>query len=476
MECGMVMENEHVKLLEFASCDRQRECVEALIKHGTQNKAAHAMGLARSTFQKHIKRVFARSRGDSPVAALERIVEKQQDQIERMSFPDRSKAKAAHEHEATETEQTKNGFVVVVRTLERIKTASEAMEKAGIDLAIWKPIKVVANSWEVAVREEDKSITTYPLWQVKVTCERRVPESIELAVDTLAKRVFAGRFTWPDIKHNRPKRDPSKLVVGLVDHHFGKLCWKPEVLSSYDLKIATELYARAIVATQRQCEARRADIEEIIMPVGNDFAHVDNRAGATEAGTPQDSDGRYEKLAGVMEEALIRSVEEARKIAPVRVIWVGGNHDRVTSMWLCRCIHWAFEGDRHVTVDTAPCPVKYTQFGQCLLGFAHGEAPKMKALQVMMTTERADDWAKSKACREWITGHFHSEKMTERIGTYEESGQVFRVLPSLCGTDSYHYRNGYSMSRKATQNLLYSFEHGITAVFHESVERLMRTQ
>lgn len=383
-------------------------------------------------------------------------------------------AKRAHEYEGTETEETKNGFRIDVRSLERIQTATEAMEKAGIDLTIWKPIKVVANSWEVAVREENKTVSTYPLWQVKVTCERRVPESMELAADLLAKKIMAGKFLWPAIRHRKAKKDPSKLVVGLVDHHFGKLCWKPETLNSYDLKIATELYARAIVATQRQCEARQSDIDEIIMPIGNDFAHIDNRIGATEAGTPQDFDGRYEKLAGVMEEALIRSVEQARQIAPVRIIWVGGNHDRVTSMWLCRCVHWAFANDKYVTVDTSACPVKYTQFGLCLLGFAHGEAPKKKALQSQMATERADEWAKSKACREWITGHFHTEMTTERMGTNEEAGQVFRVLPSLCGTDSWHYRNGFSMSRKATQNLLYSYEHGITAIFHESLEKLMK--
>lgn len=385
-----------------------------------------------------------------------------------------STSKLAHEYEATETEEVKNGFSLTVRSLDRIKTAAEAMEKAGIDLAIWKPMKVIANSWEVAVREEDKTVTTYPLWQVKVTCERRVPESLEASVDLLAKKIMEGKFLWPEIKHRKPKKDPSKLVVGLVDHHFGKLCWYPETASSYDLKIATELYSRSIAATQRQCEARQSDIDEIIFPVGNDFGHVDNRASSTEAGTPQDADGRYEKQTGVMEEALIRSVQEARKIAPVRVVWVGGNHDRVTSMWLCRCIHWAFANDKHVTVDTSACPVKYVQFGQCLLGFAHGDAPKRKALQSMMTTERADDWAKSKACREWITGHFHAETTTERIGTSQEAGQVFRVLPSLCGTDSWHYRNGFSMSRKATQNLLYSYEHGVTAIFHESIERLMR--
>lgn len=382
-------------------------------------------------------------------------------------------AKSAHEYEQHETTETKNGFSIVVSSLERIKTAAEAMQKAGIELAIWKPIKVVANSWEVAVREADQTISTYPLWQVKVTCERRLPESIEASADILAKRIMAGKFNWPAVRHKLGKKDPSKLFCGLVDHHFGKLCWQPETLNSYDLKIAQELYSRAMLATWRQCESRKADVDEIVLVIGQDFGHIDNRAAGTEAGTPQDFDGRYEKMSAIMEESVIRAVSEARKLAPVTVKWVGGNHDRVTSMWLCRCIHWAFESDRHVTVDTAACPVKYMQFGKCLIGMAHGDAPKKKALMNLMPVERADDWAKSKACREWLTGHFHQQEITERIGTNEEAGQVFRVLPSLCGTDSWHYRNGYSMSRKATQNYIYSYEYGLTAMFHEPIEKLI---
>lgn len=371
--------------------------------------------------------------------------------------------------EKIETQDTGDGLLLNVESLERIQTAEQALRKAGIDAAIWKPVKVVANSWEVVIKQEDGSPKTCPLWQVKVTCERRVPESIDDSVDILAKRIMSGKFIWPRVRYSQ-SQDPHTFVVGLVDHHFGKLCWGPETGNVYDLKIASTLYSRAIDESVQQCSGR--NIVEIIMPIGNDFGHIDTRAGTTEAGTQLDHDGRYEKIAGILESSVINAVAVAREIAPVRVLWVGGNHDPVTSMWLCRCVHWAFEKDKHVTVDTSPCPVKYLQFGKCLLGFAHGDAPKEKALKDMMPIERADDWAASKACREWLTGHFHQQKRTERIGTHEEAGQVFRTLPSLCGTDSWHYRNGFSMSRKATENYLYSHEYGFSGCFHESYEKL----
>ena len=170
----------------------------------------------------------------------------------------------------------------------------------------------------------------------------------------------------------------------------------------------------------------------------------------------------------------MRCVERAREIADVDVIWVGGNHDRVTSMWLCRCVHWAFESCNHVTVDTSASSVKYRQFGDCLLGFSHGDGPKEKSLKDMMPLQ-SDDWAKSKACREWLTGHLHQQKTTERISTHEQAGIVFRILPSLCGTDRWHFNSGFSMSQKATQSLLYSHKFGMSEICTYHIGRYGKT-
>ncbi len=431
---------ENSELLKATTTNRQREVVESYLRTGSVAQTAREFGVAQPTIGAMLKRI-------------RRKVSRE----------------VASGHELIEQTETDEGFRLNVQSMSKIQTAAEAMAKAGIDSAIWKPIKVTANSWEVSVRLADGSFETRPLWQVKVVCERRVPDSIEEAADVLAERVFGRKMQWPKVVHT-PAEDPSCVVLGLVDHHFGKLCWEPETRNSYDLDIASHLYAAATKAAVKKWE--HENIGKFIIPIGNDFGHIDTRAGTTEAGTPQDTDGRYEKVAALMESAVINGVSEARKIAPVEVVWVGGNHDPITSMWLCRCIHWAFKDDPCVSVDSTPCPVKYRQFGKCLLGFAHGDAPKEKALKDLMPIEMADEWAKSKACREWLTGHLHQQKKTERIGTHEEAGMVFRILPSLCGTDSWHYRNGFSMSRKATQSYLYSYEYGLSDVAHYPVERL----
>lgn len=376
--------------------------------------------------------------------------------------------------EGVEQTTDKNGFRLNVQSYDRIQTAHEAMEKAGLDPVVWEADRVTANHWEVACKikkGDDWSIETKTLWQVKVTGKRRFTEAIEQSADRLAQRVMKFGFKLPVVRYKKPKTDPSTLIIGLVDMHFGKLCWGPETGNNYDLKIAEALWARAIDAALSKCEGH--DIREIILPVGNDFGHTDNRTGTTEAGTPQDTDVRYEKVSGVQEMALINAVERCRQHAPVKVIHVPGNHDRVTSWWLCRVVDHAFKKTKHVTVDTSPRLVKYHQTGKCLWGFAHGDGPKQKSLQAMMPVEQPELWAKSSSCREWITGHLHQQRVVQSIGTEEQAGMVFRILPSLCGTDAWHYSNGYSMSAKATQNLLYSHEHGLTAIFHESISRLV---
>ena len=309
------------------------------------------------------------------------------------------------------------------------------------------------------------------MFAVSVVCKRRFADGLIEAVDVLAKRVHKKDYQLPPLPKPKRKADPSTLVVGLVDSHFGKLCWGPEVGSNYDLKIAEELYARAVQSAVEHCKA--ANIVKAILPIGNDFLHVDNRQLTTEQGTPQDFDGRFKKMLSVAEQAVVNAVRALREVCPVECIHVPGNHDRTTSLLLARCVHWAFNGDKHVTVDTSPCPVKARQFGECLLLFAHGDGPKQKALIEMMPVQWADDWAKSKRCREILTGHLHHEKKTERIGTHEEAGIKARVLPSLSGTDWWHFSSGYSLSQKATQNLLYSHEYGMTAMYSESAEQLM---
>lgn len=385
-------------------------------------------------------------------------------------------AKEASEYEGVNVTPLRDGLQVDVRKFEKIQTAAELLEAAGLDPLIWEPVEFVPKSWQVLVKlgnkDEGFRAEVHNLWGNAGKFRKRVTDSVERAADALAKRVFGGGLKIGAVRHRKARKDPHTLILGLVDHHVGKLCWAPETGSDYDLRIAEQLWYAAIEETLNDISS---NVTEIILPVGNDFGHTDGKSLKTTAGTEQGGshDGRYEKAAGVMESALIHAVRRCLEVAPVYCVHVPGNHDRITSYWLSRCIHWAFQKTKHVSVDVSPKLTKYVQRGRCLWGFAHGDGPKKQSLKDMMTVEVPEDWAKATECREWITGHVHHESKTEKVGTTEQAGLVYRTLPSLCATDAWHFSNGFSMARQATQSFLYSNEWGLVGTPTISARKLI---
>lgn len=386
-----------------------------------------------------------------------------------------SKKKAAKpecEYESTEQSETKEGFHLSVKSFDRIQTADQALQKAGIDTVVWEPVKVTANSWEVVVKDDDNSIHTKPLWQVKVECRRRVSRAMESASAVLAGRIAGGKFKLTPVKYKPTKIRPSVLELSMTDHHFGKLGWAPEVGHDYDLKIAEHYFENGV--NRSIDRATGCDIAEIILPLGNDYYHFETRSGTTEAGTPVDCDGRWAKVYQVGIESMLTAVERCRQVAPVRVVWIPGNHDYVSSYWLCQVIKQAFASSKNVTVDVRPVGRKYHQFGKCLIGWCHGKDEKAARLPGLMAVEKPEDWAKSTACREWHIGHLHQSKSLHWMGTHESDGVTVRVLPSLAGTDAWHFANGFCMSRHATQCHVYDYEYGLTAIYQVPVEEVAR--
>jgi len=375
--------------------------------------------------------------------------------------------------------ENRNGLSVNIqaredRAKDLIWDGATAMYHAGIDPDIWEVDRCETSTYQVVIsakKSHTEKDTQYQMVRIRLVCKRRFKESLMNAVDRIAQRAHKKAYKLTPVRYKKPKKDISRLVVGLTDHHFAKLCYKPEVLSSYDLKSAEKLWTLAIRAAVDKCTGK--DISQIILPIGNDMCHTDTRAMTTESGTPMDVDTRYEKMSEVAEESLMLAIEELRQVAPVDVLWVPGNHDYVTSRWLCRCAHHAFKSAKHVTVDTSDCPVKYRDFGRCLLGFAHGNAPNQRALMKQMPVHVPDKWARATECREWITGHFHKDMFREQPSTDEQAGMTFRILPSLCGTDSYHFRGGWSLSKKRTQTLIYSEKWGLSSIESESAEKLL---
>lgn len=351
-----------------------------------------------------------------------------------------------------------NGDKASLITLsETVRTVEQALAKAEIDLDEWEQDRCVVNSWEVGAKGPNGAfIQKVPLWQVKVWLKRKVPEFQELVFDLLLERLKKYRpATRKAIKTSKSRK--TLLEIALFDPHFGKLAWRPETGTHYDLKIASALYLAAV--QDLLAKSHPFGVRSILLPIGNDFLHVDNDAQTTHKGTPQDVEGRLPKIIETAVFSVIQAVDYCRQVAPVELVWVPGNHDPQTSYFMARELAAWFRNDKGVTVDCGPAARKYRQHGTCLIGYTHGNEEAIRDLVGIMASEVPDLWASSES-REWHIGHTHKRKETVYLAGDTFNGVSVRVLPSLSGTDKWHYLKGYVKTTRAAEAYLWHQDDG----------------
>jgi hypothetical protein len=343
----------------------------------------------------------------------------------------------------------------------RVQSLAALLEAAQVDEAIWYVKKWIANRWEMPSSRADAG--KLPMWQVKAWLERKVPLVVSEAAEELMLRMAEHAPSYPKLA-DRQVLDPHLLEVALYDHHFGKLAWRRETGQDYDLKLAEQVWRDAVEDVLAKVAGY--PVERVLFPIGNDFFNYDDPRGTTEKGTPQDNDSRPHKvfLAGVM--AAVHAIDLCAQLAPVDVVYVPGNHDPTMGYHLAVALWaWYRKHDR-VSVDIGPKARKYYVYGRALIGLTHGDLPAemRKTLPTIMSTEAKDEWHATDH-HEWHIGHWHkrSEMRTLPLDSY--GGVPVRVLPSLTGTDAWHYHQGFVGNRRATDAYLWSRAEGLTGYF-----------
>ncbi len=105
------------------------------------------------------------------------------------------------------------------------------------------------------------------------------------------------------------------------------------------------------------------------------------------------------------------------------------------------------------------------------MGFTHGSDEKHADLPTIMAGEVPRHWADT-THREWHLGHLHKRKET-RFNAGDTYGAVtVRVLPSMTGTDAWHYQKGYVKGCRAAEAYLWSYTEGYKAHFSNNVKTL----
>ena len=183
-------------------------------------------------------------------------------------------------------------------------------------------------------------------------------------------------------------------VIAPFDLHYGKYASAQEVGTDleYSKKIARELLFNSLKNVLTKI--KHTKVEKFIVPIGSDFFHVDTPRNTTTAGTPQDMDGTFVEMSTEGNKIMIEFIDTLEQIAPVDVYLCAGNHDFTMSHNLLEVLQAWYRNSDRVTVDNQRRDRTYTRYGNCMLGFTHGDGAKYKDLPNLMMRDDKKIFAK----------------------------------------------------------------------------------
>ena len=251
------------------------------------------------------------------------------------------------------------------------------------------------------------------------------------------------------------EKNDHLVIVGLTDLHVGK-----KGLFGWNLERAREAAVNTCLAAMGQSVNKWGAPSMWILPCGSDMIHIDNYQNTTTQGTPQDVDGDPIEMLSTAFMALEQIIEGLRKVAPVKVVAIPGNHDRVLGLSVGLMLKARYHDINTVEIDIAKEGFSYTRYGNSLLGFHHGDGTKASDLPSVMAIDRAEDWGECKGGWEWFTGHWHGHK----VRADEFNGCRVWTMPSLSGTDRWHRLKGYVGNRRQVALYRVDKENGVGGV------------
>jgi hypothetical protein len=321
---------------------------------------------------------------------------------------------------------------------------SYASENKSLEDAL-KDCKVDLNVWDVdhyTIEENSKG------YNFKIYLKKKFPS---FCLEELKKELKQYSSSPASVKY-KTKQNGLLLEFAPFDLHWGKLAWEEETGHNYDMKEATMALNKSIDYTIQM--ASKFDIKKIIFPFGNDFFQIDNEQNTTTAGTKQDVDSRFKKILKEGRKIVIETIDKLKKIAPVDVLIVTGNHGGLSEFMLGDLLEVKYEQDPNVNIDNSAMSRKYYKFGKTLIGYTHGDQERVNDLVGIMATEKPKEWGESQH-RFWHLGHMHMMQSREMQGVKIE------WLPSLSATDAWHKKRGYVSNTRGVVSSIFDKDMGL---------------
>jgi hypothetical protein len=251
------------------------------------------------------------------------------------------------------------------------------------------------------------------------------------------------------------------LVVNISDLHMNLYASEMTTGNEYNCGKATDCYNKVIHDIVTSELVTRGDIEQVWFTIGGDMLNADNQGGTTTKGTPQDNEVHLFEAFELMLTLVQQAIEALSDIAPVRVIYVPGNHDETVGWQFAKVIEAYYRNEPRVTVDTSPMGRKYYTYGNTLFMFAHDA--DVKKLPLIIADEARDKWSET-VFTDVFLQHLHSEQVL-----LEDHHMRIQRMPTISGASKWTYDNGFS-SHRQHKTFLYDKETGLRSVLYTSIE------
>lgn len=353
------------------------------------------------------------------------------------------------EYKASDGTTTFDG-IVALQEGEEI-TPESIMKAHNLDCRVWDVISYKNNYYQ----QQAKGGKILILYQSKIVVKPK--KDGEISIEMLKEHFNKLQKTYIHDKQIVFENRKSKkmLEINISDLHFAKLSWAPECGENYDYKIAEKNFMKIV---DTECERlSTGEYEKVLFVWTNDFFNSDNPSNTTTGGTPQSTDLRWQKMFLKGVEMLVTAIEKFQRYAPVKTFYIASNHCRTVEFYAINYLYAWFKDNDRVDIDINCKSRYYYQYGINLIGFSHSYYEKKQNLQGLMSIEVPEMWADTKY-REYHLAHLHSEQ------TEEKGGIVFRWLPSVTGTDQWHYDSGFIGAFKRSYSFAWNYERGLESI------------
>lgn len=370
--------------------------------------------------------------------------------------------------------QTKDNLDVNVNVNFEVKSLDDLLAVCEVDTTQWEVVSWQCKKWDLGIKNSANQIETKELYSVSAKFRAIKEENnIALQKDLIIKELLEKA---PDLNevltaasHLLDSEDYDKkylLEIAIPDAHFGKLSHEEESGEDYDLKIATKRFVETVKSLVRKVDVN--SIDRILFPIGNDLINVDNKYNTTTGGTPQDCDTRFYKVVRTVKNLLIDTINYLTAIAPVDVVIVAGNHDEQTSFMIGEMLDSYYHNTNRVTVYNAASLRKYYKYGTTSIMFTHGNKEKHSDLGMIFAAENPKLWAETTQ-RYIQLGHLHHNRKISYLSAQEFQGFEIQVIPSISGSDAWHYGKGFD-SLKQAKAFLFDKEEGKVGEFTHTIK------